>query len=277
MTKLLKGKPVADDLLNQVKKFAKNNQLKMAIIQIGDDSASSWYRRFKIKTAKKLNIETIDYQFGKDENEDKIIKTIRQLNTDSEVNGIFLEQPIIGDFNRNNIVESISGDKDIDGITEKNCGKLYLNREGLFPATAKSIIKILDFYNIKIKGKRIVIVGRSNIVGKPVAFLFMHRHGTITICHSRTKNLDKVVKEGEIVVAAVGKAKLIGEEFISENAVVIDAGYNLEGDNVYGDVDFENAKTKAKAITPVPNGVGKVTTAMIFNNLVQAYKYQNDK
>ncbi len=276
MAKILKGKPVAEKLIEQIKSFTSKHRLKMAILQVGNDSASSWYRKFKLKTAKKLNVKAEEYTFDTDIDEEKILKKIEELNSDDSVNGIFLEQPILGNFHEDKIINTINPIKDIDGITNKNCAKLYLNQKGLFPATAKSIIEILDFYNIKIKGKRVVIIGRSNIVGKPVALMFMHRHGTITVCHSRTQHLDKVVREGDIVVAAVGKAKLIKKGFVKKNAVVLDAGYNVEGKKVFGDVDFEEIKNIAGAITPVPNGVGKVTTAMIFNNLVQACKYQND-
>jgi len=274
--KLLKGKPVAENILNNIKEYASKNSLKMAIVQIGDDSASTWYRNFKSKKAKILGIETEEYLFNKNDNQNKIIKKIEELNHDRSITGIFLEQPFPDNFDKNKIVDSINPLKDIDGITTLNAGKLYLNKKGLFPATAKAIIEILDFYDIKIKGKRVVIIGRSDIVGKPVGFLIMHRHGTITICHSRTENLSEVAREGDILIAAVGKAKMIKNDFVKKNAVVVDAGYNVEDKEVNGDVDFKNVKNKAGFITPVPNGVGTVTTSMIFKNLILAHKYQNE-
>ena len=276
MKKLLKGKPVAENILNNIKEYASKNSLKMAIVQIGDDSASTWYRNFKSKKAKILGIETEEYLFNKNDNQNKIIKKIEELNHDRSITGIFLEQPFPDNFDKNKIVDSINPLKDIDGITTLNAGKLYLNKNGLFPATAKAIIEILDFYDIKIKGKRVVIIGRSDIVGKPVGFLIMHRHGTITICHSRTENLSEVAREGDILIAAVGKAKMIKNDFVKKNAVVVDAGYNVEDKEVNGDVDFKNVKNKAGFITPVPNGVGTVTTSMIFKNLILAHKYQNE-
>ena len=276
MKKLLKGKPVAENILNNIKEYASKNSLKMAIVQIGDDSASTWYRNFKSKKAKILGIETEEYLFNKNDNQNKIIKKIEELNHDRSITGIFLEQPFPDNFDKNKIVDSINPLKDIDGITTLNAGKLYLNKKGLFPATAKAIIEILDFYDIKIKGKRVVIIGRSDIVGKPVGFLIMHRHGTITICHSRTENLSEVAREGDILIAAVGKAKMIKNDFVKKNAVVVDAGYNVEDKEVNGDVDFKNVKNKAGFITPVPNGVGTVTTSMIFKNLILAHKYQNE-
>ncbi len=276
MKKLLKGKPVAEKILNNIKEYASKNSLKMAIVQIGNDNASTWYRNFKSKKAKKLGIKTEEYLFSKNENQNVIMKKIEELNQDRSITGIFLEQPLPDNFDKNIIVDSIEPLKDIDGITTLNAGKLYLNKNGLFPATAKAIIEILDFYDIKIKGKRVVIIGRSDIVGKPVGFLIMHRHGTITICHSRTENLSEVAREGDILIAAVGKAKMIKNDFVKKNAVVVDAGYNVEGEEVYGDVDLNDVKNKARCITPVPNGVGTVTTSMIFKNLILAHKYQNE-
>lgn len=277
MDKNLYGKDVASKINSNIKQISKEKELKMAIIQIGNDKASTSYRKFKKRQAKKLNVDIVEYVYDRNESQKEIIDNIENLNKDKNIHGIFIEQPIPKKYDSEKIIEKIYFEKDIDGITSINAGNLYLNKTGLFPATAEAIIKILDHYDIKIKGKRVVIIGRSNIVGKPVAMMVMHRHGTITVCHSRTKKLKKISKEAEILIAGVGKAKMIDSNYISDNTVVLDAGYNVVKGKTYGDVDYDDVFEKAKYITPVPGGVGSVTTAIIFNNLLKAYKLQNEK
>ena len=287
MASLLKGKPIADKIKAEVKEFAEKNKLTIAIIQIGDDPSSTAYREFKVKQANKLGIIFEEYTFDKevnetlctlsisDVNETDITMLIDELNERKDINGIFVEQPIPKNFDTQNILSHISPLKDIDGIAELNAGRLYLNKEGLFPATAEAIMETLDFYNIDVKGKRVVIIGRSNVVGKPVAMMVLHKHGTVTICHSRTENLPQVASEADILIVAVGKAEMVTGDYIKEGAIVIDAGYNVVGGKSLGDVEFASAEKKASAITPVPGGIGTVTNAVIFKNLVKAYNLQN--
>lgn len=274
MAILLKGKPIAQAIKDEVAAFAATHTLTMAILQIGSEEAGTAYRTFKKKQADSLGIQVREFLFPVDTKEQDILTTIQTLNNDPAITGIFIEQPLPKKFSAE-LVQHIHPDKDIDGITRANAGKLYLNEAGIFPATAEAIIATCDHYGIALEGKRVAIVGRSNVVGKPVAMMVMHRHGTITVCHSRTKELAQVTKEADIVIAAIGKANMITGEYIGDGAVVLDAGYNVVGDASFGDVEFTSAETKAAMITPVPGGIGTVTNAVVFRNLVKAYRLQH--
>ncbi len=270
----LKGKPVAQGIKDEVALFAAEHPLTMAIIQIGEEESGTAYRNFKKKQADSLGIQVREFLFPVDAKESDILATIHTLNEDTSITGIFIEQPFPQGISPE-IVQHIHPDKDIDGITRANAGKLYLNEPGIFPATAEAIIATCEHYGVELQGKRVAIVGRSNVVGKPVAMMVMHRHGTITVCHSRTKDLAQVTKEADIVIAAIGKANMITGDYIREGAVVLDAGYNVEGDASFGDVEFATAEPKASMITPVPGGIGTVTNAVVFRNLVKAYRLQH--
>ncbi len=275
MAILLKGKPVAEQLDREISEFAGEHRITLAVIQIGNDPASTAYRKFKKKRAVKMGIHFEEYLFDVHVPPNEITDLLDRLNSREEITGIFMEQPVPEPFREYAFTERIMTEKDIDGITSDNAAALYFNREGLFPATAEAVMEILSFYKIDPRGKEAVVVGRSNVVGKPLAMMLTHAHATVTLCHSRTRDLEKVIARGEIVVAAVGKAGLISGERLREDAVVIDAGYNIVQGRTCGDVDFGPASEKAAMITPVPGGVGTVTNSVIFHNLIKAYKIQH--
>ena len=274
MATLLEGKTLAGQINAVTAEYASKHDLTLAVIQVGDDPASGAYREAKKRQAHRLGIIFEEYLFDTFVPAREIESLIRQLNSREEITGIFIEQPLPRGYDPVSLLELVDPVKDIDGVTSANAANLYLNRPGLFPATAEALMRILEFYHIDPKGKEAVIVGRSNIVGKPAALLLLHRHATVTICHSRTQALKEVVRRGDIVVAAVGKAELLkGDDFKNE-AVVLDAGYNVTEGRTVGDVDFEGAAAHVSAITPVPGGVGSVTTASLFHNLVKARQLQ---
>jgi len=274
MATLLEGKVLARRLNEETAEYARNHQLTLAIIQAGNDPASLAYREFKTRQAHKLGIVFEEYLFDAYVPQAEIESLIDRLNKRPEITGILLEQPLPDEYDAQALMELIAPEKDIDGVTSANAAQLYFNKPGLFPATAEALMSLLDYYDIDPKGKEAVVVGRSNIVGKPAALLLLHRHATVTVCHSRTENLAEVVRRGDIVVAAVGKANLLKKDYFKEGAVILDAGYNLVQGQTTGDVDFKGASTRASAITPVPGGVGSVTTAAVFKNLVKAHGLQ---
>ena len=274
MAILLEGKAPAGRINAETAAYASQNELTLAVIQVGDDPASKAYREAKKRLANKTGIIFEEYLFDTFVPVHEIEGLIRQLNSREEITGIFIEQPLPRGYDPVRLLELVNPLKDIDGVTAANGANLYFNRPGLFPATAESLMRILDFYKIDPRGREAVVVGRSNIVGKPAALLLLHRHATVTVCHSRTRSLKEVVQRGDIVVAAVGKPELLKGNFFKKGAVVLDAGYNVIDGKAEGDVDFNGALENVSAITPVPGGVGSVTTASLFHNLVKAHQLQ---
>jgi|MTBAKSStandDraft_1061840.scaffolds.fasta_scaffold34427_3 methylenetetrahydrofolate dehydrogenase (NADP+)/methenyltetrahydrofolate cyclohydrolase len=274
MATLLEGKRLAGQINEDTAAYASQHDLTLAVIQVGDDPASKAYREAKKRQAHRLGIIFEEYLFDTFVPVHEIEALIRQLNSREEITGIFIEQPLPRGYDPVSLLELVDPAKDIDGVTAANAANLYFNRPGLFPATAQALVRILDFYHIEPRGREAVVVGRSNIVGKPAALLLLHRHATVTLCHSRTQALKDVVRRGDIVIAAVGKSELLKGDYFKEGAVVLDAGYNVDEDRITGDVDFEGALPRVSAITPVPGGVGSVTTASLFHNLVKARQLQ---
>ena len=209
--------------------------------------------------------------------QDKLLEDINNLNLDNSVNAILVQMPLPKHLDELLIQNSINPIKDVDGLTDLNMGKLSHNKDTLYPCTAIGIIELLDHYNLPITGKHVVIVGRSNLVGKPVASLFLNRNATITHCHSYTKNLKDLTKEADILVVAAGIPNLITKDMVKENSIIIDVGINKVGDTLTGDVDFNSIKDKVQAITPVPGGVGQMTVAELAKNILKAYNYQQNK
>ncbi len=273
MAILLKGKPVAQAIKEATAAFAVQYPLTMAIIQIGNDEAGTAYRNFKKKQATLLGIKVQEFLFDDQAKQDEISRCIDMLNNDTDITGIFVEQPLPKNIS-SELLQTIHPEKDIDGITRINAGKLYLNEDGLRPATAEAILATCDHYGIDFTGKRVVVIGRSNVVGKPVAMMIIHRHGTVTVCHSKTKDLASVTREADILIAAVGQPNFITGNFVKDGVILLDAGYNVVGDVTFGDVDFASIEPKASMITPVPGGIGTVTNAIIFRNLVKAFDLQ---
>lgn len=249
---------------------------KLAVIMVGDDKASKIYVKNKSKACDEIGIEYEEYLLEKDIKQKELIELINKLNNDKSVNGILLQSPIPEGLDINEAFRIISPEKDVDGFNPTNVGKLVLNQDTFVSCTPYGIMKMFEAYDIELEGKKVVVLGRSNIVGKPLVQCCINKNATVTICHSKTKNIKEHVKEADIVISAIGKPKYVTEDMIKEKAVVIDVGINrTEDGKIVGDVDFENVSKKASYITPVPGGVGPMTIAILMNNVIKACKNQN--
>lgn len=274
MTQILSGIEVAKTMLQSIGRRlkAEGGTPGLAVIQIGEDPASSIYVGRKDARAKKLGFYSQRIQLAGDVSETEVLAEIARLNLDVKVHGILVQLPLSRHLNESKILESVAPQKDIDGFHSLNAGLLMQGRGGMVPCTPKGIMHILAHYEIPLEGLHAVVVGRSNIVGRPMMALLEQANCTVTICHSRTKNLQAHLKMADIVVAAVGKPKMIKGEWLKKGAVVIDVGINrLEDGSICGDVDFESAKEVASAITPVPGGVGPTTIASLMENTLFAF------
>ena len=276
MAVILDGKETArktrEKLKAKVEKIKeKGVSPKLAVIMVGDDGASKIYVRNKSKACEELGIEYEEFLLGDETSQEELLELIQSLNERQDVHGILLQSPIPKHLDINEAFRTIKPEKDVDGFNPVNVGKLVLGQETFISCTPFGIIKMLEEYNIPIEGKNAVVIGRSNIVGKPMLQCLLNKHATVTICHSRTKNLEEITKNADILVAAIGKAKFVTEKMVKPGAVVIDVGINRnEEGKVCGDVDFENVKNIASYITPVPGGVGPMTIAMLMTNIVKA-------
>lgn len=276
MAELLDGKALAQKIRENVKEDVEKLKLeginpKLSVIMVGNDSASAVYVKNKSNACKKAGIEFDEYLLPEETTEDELIELIEKLNNDDSVHGILLQSPVPRHINIDRAFDTISPKKDVDGFNAVNVGKLCIGQDCFISCTPYGIMKILEEYNIDPRGKRAVVIGRSNIVGKPMAQCLLAKDATVTICHSKTQNLGEVVREADIVVAAIGKPNFITGDMIKEGAVVIDVGINrMEDGKLIGDVNFDEAKEKASYITPVPGGVGPMTIAMLVANVVKA-------
>ena len=254
----------------------KNIKSKLAVIMVGDDPASKVYVRNKSRACEDVGIEYEEYLLEAKITQKELIELIEKLNKDKTINGILLQSPIPSNLDINEAFRTISPEKDVDGFNPVNVGKLVLNQDTFVSCTPYGIIKMFEEYNIDLTGKNVVILGRSNIVGKPLIHCCLNKNATVTSCHSKTQNLAQKAKEADILISAIGKAHFVTADMVKENAVVIDVGINrLDNGKITGDVDFENVKEKASYITPVPGGVGPMTIAMLMNNVIKATKRQN--
>lgn len=278
---LLDGKVVAKEIKEKVRErvSALNQEGKMvtlAVIQIGDNSASSIYVRNKERACAECGIESQIIKIPEDIKEEYLMDLIDDLNKDEMVDGILVQLPLPSHINEAAVLRKICPEKDVDGFHPINVGKLNLGEETFVPCTAKGIIRLLDYYGIEIEGKDCVVVGRSNIVGKPVAAELMRRNGTVEICHSKTDDLRAHCLSGDIIICAVGKPKFFNKKHFYSGAVVIDVGiHRLEDGTICGDVDFDDVNGWIKALTPVPGGVGAMTIAMLMENCVEAAERRN--
>jgi len=246
---------------------------KLAVIMVGDDKASQVYVRNKSKACNEIGIEFEEFLLKEDTKQEELIKLIEDLNKEKTVHGILLQSPIPKHLDINEAFRKIAPEKDVDGFNPVNVGKLCLNQDTFVSCTPYGIMKMFEEYNIDLTGKELVIIGRSNIVGKPLIQCCLNKNATVTVCHSKTKDLKEHTKRADIVIAAIGKSKFITEDMIKKDAVVIDVGINRgEDGKLTGDVDFENVSKKASYITPVPGGVGPMTIAMLMNNVIKASK-----
>ena len=283
--KILDGKALSatmkKELAAQVESFKEEKGFppRLAIFRAKEDPASVWYARAIVKTAKKAGIEAFEEIVEETAGQEKLVETIARLSADPGVHGIILQEPYPDGVDPAALVGALSPEKDVDGVHPINAGRLLRKEPSFVPATPLGGLTNLERYDIPIKGQRAVIVGRSDIVGKPMALLLLHRHATITICHSRTKNLPEVVRRADILVAAIGRAEMVRGDWIKPGAAVIDVGVNAVDDatrkrgyRLVGDVNFEEAKEVAGYLTPVPGGVGPMTIAMLMKNTLDGRK-----
>lgn len=248
---------------------------KLAVILVGDDKASKVYVRNKNKACEDVGIEFEEHILETEITQKQLIDLIEELNNRKDINGILLQSPIPAHLDINEAFRKIAPEKDVDGFNPVNVGKLSLNQDTFVSCTPYGIMKMFEEYKIDLEGKDVVIIGRSNIVGKPLIQCCLNNNATVTVCHSRTKNLKEHVKRADVVIAAIGKSKFITEDMIKDGAVVIDVGINRgEDGKLAGDVDFENVEKKVSYITPVPGGVGPMTIAMLMNNVIKATQNQ---
>ena len=293
MTKLINGKEIAQNLRNNLKLEIDSLKIKtgkvpgLAVVQVGNVAASSVYVKAKTKSAKEVGIDVFDHHLPEETTEEELLKIVNRLNNQDNVNGILVQLPLPKNINEQLVLDSIHPDKDADGFHPLNVGKLSIashNDENLLiPCTPYGCLIMLKGLGVNLSGKNAVVIGRSNIVGKPMAQLLLKESCTITIAHSRTKNIEEVCKKADIVIAAVGKPKMVKGDWIKKDAVVIDVGINrikseVEGEiknKLVGDVDFDEASKNASAITPVPGGVGPMTIACLLRNTTIAFKNKN--
>ena len=244
----------------------------LATVLVGDDPASAVYVRNKNKICRELGFNSFEQKLAADTPEAKLLQLIKELNSNNDIHGILVQLPLPNQIDSEKILQAIDPNKDVDGFHPINVGKLVVGNALLTPCTPTGIIKLLDYYEIDISGKHAVILGRSNIVGKPVSMLLLQRNATITICHSRTKNLEEITRSADILVAAIGRANFVTENMVSKGAIVIDVGINRVDGKLTGDINFETVSKKASYITPVPGGVGPMTIALLMENTLKAFK-----
>lgn len=274
---ILDGKKVKleklEELKNKINKL--DRKLCLCVIQVGDDPASNVYVKNKEKTALYLGCEFLHIKFDLDVSQKVILNKIDELNKNDNVDGILVQMPLPKQINEKVIQNRIDSSKDVDGLTDINAGLLFHDEDCLIPCTPLGILELLNYYNISVEGRHVVIVGRSNLVGKPLAALLLNNGATVSVCHSKTMNLKEITKMADILIVAVGKSNLITSDMVKDNIVVIDVGINRIDDRITGDVDFNNIKDKASFITPVPGGVGQMTVLALYENLYKAYLMNN--
>jgi methylenetetrahydrofolate dehydrogenase (NADP+)/methenyltetrahydrofolate cyclohydrolase len=273
--KIISGKEISALVRADLKKEV--DQLKaqgttpgLAVILVGEDPASQTYVKNKEKACLELGIHSEVYRVPKDTTQEQVLKMVSDLNGRPEIHGILVQLPLPDHIEENAVIHEIKLEKDVDGFTPVNVGNLLIGGECFVPCTPNGIMELLDRTGVQLKGKTAVVVGRSNIVGKPVAILLLQRHATVTICHSRTADLPGVCRTADVLIVAVGKPEMVKGDWVKEGAVVIDVGVNRVGDKLVGDVEFETAKERASAITPVPGGVGPMTITMLMKNTIAA-------
>lgn len=280
MPLLIDGKKISTEIKDELKVTVEELKKQgvetcLAVIQVGDDPASSIYVRNKKGACAYVGIESLSYELPEETTEEELVKLVKELNENDNVHGILVQLPLPKHINADTIIRTISPDKDVDGFHPESVGRLCIGEPGFVSCTPAGIIQLLKRSGIEIEGKECVVVGRSNIVGKPMSILLLRENGTVTITHSRTKDLKEVTGRADILVVAIGKPKFITADYVKEGAVVIDVGMHRNEENkLCGDVDFDDIKDKVSAITPVPGGVGPMTIAMLMYNCVEAAKGQ---
>ena len=278
MAKIIDGKQISLDIKNELKeKVAKYKEqgieITLAVVKVGNDPASAVYVRNKEKACEYVGINSKTLALPEETTEEELLNVIRDLNADEKVDGILVQLPLPKHIDEKKVVETIAFSKDVDGFKPENMGLLFLgDKNSIKPCTPSGIVELFKRYELEVEGKDVVIIGRSNIVGKPMAGFFINEGATVTICNSKTKNLAEKLKGADIIVAAMGVAKFVKADMVKDGAVIIDVGINRTEEGLFGDVDFENVAPKCSWITPVPGGVGPMTVAMLFKNTLSAFK-----
>ena len=280
MEKIIDGKAVAARIKEEIKEEIERTGVKpcLAVVLVGEDPASKVYVGNKKKACEYCGIGSLSYELPADTGEEELLELIHKLNNDDKVNGILVQLPLPPHISEDRVIDAISPDKDVDGFSKQSAGALMTGEKGFLPCTPAGIIELLKSYNVEISGKNCVVMGRSNIVGKPAALLLLRENGTVTVTHTKTENIKEITRKADILVAAVGKPRLIDESYVKEGAVIIDVGIHRldpeknNGKKLCGDVDFESVAEKASLITPVPGGVGPMTIAMLMKNTLLAVK-----
>ncbi len=278
MAKLIDGKAIAQEIKDELKQEIASMKERgiegtLAVIQVGSDPASTVYVSNKKKACEALGLRSESCEFPEDVTEEALLKKIHEYNHNPRIDGILVQLPLPSHIDEKKVIDAIEPTKDVDGFHPLNVGALLIGEKGLISCTPAGVIELFKRSGIEIAGKHCVVIGRSNIVGKPMAVLMLRENATVTIAHSKTKNLEQICRNADILIAAVGKPKMIKASYIKEGAVVIDVGiHRLEGKKLCGDVDFDEVEPLVSAITPVPGGVGPMTIAMLMNNVVLAMK-----
>ena len=276
MAKLIDGKEISKNIKDELKEKVatlkkEGRECTLAVIQVGADPASSVYVRNKKRACEYVGIRSLSYELPEKTTQEELLALIDKLNKDDSVHGIFCQLPLPGHIDEDLVIESISPKKDVDGFSPVSVGSLVIGRKGFVSCTPAGIIELLKRSNIEISGKHCVVIGRSNIVGKPMALLMLRENATVTVCHSKTKNLKEICRQADILIVAIGKKEFVDASFVKDDAVVIDVGIHRDENNkLYGDVKFDEVEKKASYITPVPGGVGPMTIAMLMSNCVSA-------
>lgn len=278
MANIIDGKQISKDIKEELKAevaslAAQGRKCCLAVIQVGNDPASSVYVGNKKKACAYVGIESLAYELPEETTEEELLTIIDKLNKDADVHGILCQLPLPKHINEDHVIKAISPKRDVDGFHPQNVGALVIGEKGFVSCTPAGIIQLLKRSNIEMDGKHCVVVGRSNIVGKPMSLLMLRENATVTICHSHTRNLKEICKEADILIVAIGKPQFIGKEYVKDGAVVIDVGIHRDENNkLCGDVKYDEVEPVASYITPVPGGVGPMTIAMLMHNCVEAMK-----
>ena len=276
--KIIDGKVISQAIKDEVREKIVKDNIKacLAVILVGSDPASGVYVNNKKKACEFIGIKSLSYELPESTSEEELLKLIETLNADDSVNGILVQLPLPKQIHEDAVIKAISPKKDVDGFHPESVGALCIGQPGYVSCTPAGIIELLKRSNVEIEGKECVIIGRSNIVGKPMSLLMLRENATVTVCHSRTQNLKEVCKRADILIVAIGKPKMITSEYVKEGAVVIDVGiHRLEGKKLCGDVDFDDVAPHTSAITPVPGGVGPMTIAMLMKNCVESIGFSS--
>ena len=278
---LIDGKALAQKIREELKEQVDSLKVKgiypkLAVVLVGDNPASKVYVKNKSKACEKTGIEFEEVILPKETSEEALRDIVESLNNREDINGILVQSPLPRQINENTIFSLINPEKDVDGFNPVNVGKLCIGEDAFVSCTPFGVIKMLEAYDIETEGKKATILGRSNIVGKPMIQCMLKKNATVTVCHSKTQNIGEILRDSDIIISAIGKPKFVKEEMVKDGAVVIDVGINrLDDGSIVGDVDFENVSKKVSYITPVPGGVGPMTIAMLLSNVVKATKLQN--